>query len=136
MRSSTFILVCLLLLSCEQVTTEKITQTWDDGSPRTIMVYNEDGSELIKQIVYYNNGNLNIEGEFNEGERHGTWTSYYVAGSLWTINNYENGVLEGEYLMYNENGTLRIQGFYSEGEESGHWDFHDDDGEFLESRDF
>jgi uncharacterized protein len=86
---------------------------------------------------YYQDGNLEQEGEFdNRGLHIGQWTWYYPNGNTWKIENYENGLLEGEYVEYDILGKIIAKGNYFDGEETGKWFWEigdvREDGYFVE----
>ena len=41
-----------------------------------------------RRIVYHNNGNVEIIGNYKNGEREGEWKDYYENGKLAIISNY------------------------------------------------
>jgi hypothetical protein len=75
-------------------------------------------------------------GFFRFGKRHGTWTSFYPTGEVWTINQYDNGVLEGESKVYYPMGSsktekLNYEGSYKKGQRTGTWKFYDERGKLI-----
>lgn len=95
-----------------------------------------------KHISYYDNGNLELVGEFdNDGKPIGEWKSYYDDGTLerieifeknkvfiksyWKNGNLaeiyssEDGYITGEYIMYYDNGNLWSTKNYEKGLHKG-----------------
>lgn len=136
MRFTLILSMMILLTSCEEVVVEKVVQTYTDGSPKVVNIYNEDESIQIGYRSHHENGNVSMEGGFLDGERHGQWNSYFSDGGLWTVNNYDQGEFHGDYLMYNQNGSVRIRGHYVHGVQSGHWTVTDEDGNLVREDDF
>ena len=57
-----------------------------------------------RRIVYHNNGNVEIIGNYKNGEREGEWKDYYENGSLWKIGNYKN-----EKKKENGNSIMKME---------------------------
>jgi antitoxin component YwqK of YwqJK toxin-antitoxin module len=127
----------MVLLSCgDDKGVRKVTQVYPGGAAKSVVIFNLDETERLYQYVYYEDGKLKTEGSYSQDVRHGTWKSYYHSGELWTVNNYDLGILGGDYLMYNENRSLRIQGQYVNAEQKGVWTYNDDQGNLIETRDY
>lgn len=128
--------LAIMLTSCEEIVVEKIAQAYKDGTPKVINIFNEDETQKIGYRAYHENGNVSMEGDFLDDKKHGQWRSYFFAGGLWTVNNYDRGEFHGDYLMYNQNGTIRISGHYIQGAQSGKWVVTDEDGNIIREDDF
>ena len=64
-----------------------------------------------REIVYHNNGNVLLIGNYKNGKREGKWKVYHENGKLRTIENYKNGKLELEIIKMEsqkENGKSII----------------------------
>lgn len=62
---------------------------------------------------YYPAGNIRSTGNYNSnGERQGRWQFYFFDNTLKAVENYNNGLLEGETLFYYENGNLSARANY------------------------
>lgn len=91
-------------------------------------------SEFIEK---YPNGKLKTEGHFDEnGERQGTWYSYYESGIKWSQSEYKAGLKEGATAVYYPNGNIRYKGQYKNDQKIGHWEFFDENGQPTQSQDF
>lgn len=55
---------------------------------------------------YYPNGDVFVEGEYLEDQRHGTWKWYHTNGKLRTVYTYMQGNLQGTTRRFHENGEL------------------------------
>jgi antitoxin component YwqK of YwqJK toxin-antitoxin module len=66
-----------------------------------------------KYELYYNNGELQEKGEYENDEKHGKWRTYYEDGSLKTKEEYEFGVKTGTYKFYDNKGVLRVNENYT-----------------------
>jgi antitoxin component YwqK of YwqJK toxin-antitoxin module/Tfp pilus assembly protein PilF len=62
---------------------------------------------------FYKNGNLEVEGKYNDkGEKDGLWKYYYESGELREEANYKDGKLNGAYTKYETNGSKAITANY------------------------
>lgn len=66
-------------------------------------------------IEYYENGDVRIKCNYENGDKHGQYIEYYVGGDIMNESNYKNNKLEGEEISFNENGTLRCLYNYKNG---------------------
>ena len=74
-----------------------------------------------REIFYHNNGNVEIIGNYKNGELEGEWKSYHENGELKAIVNIKNGKAEGEWKSYRKNGKLEGIGNYKNGKPEGEW---------------
>lgn len=64
---------------------------------------------------YYENGNLSVEGTYNDGLQHGIFKDYYKNGKLRVSNAYLHGKLNGYDISYSEDGKVEYKTKYSNG---------------------
>ena len=60
--------------------------------------------------------------------KHGLFRSFYENGQLQSEGQYQHGAEEGLWRDFHENGQLAAEGSYHQGEEMGEWRFWNDDG--------
>ena len=77
-----------------------------------------------------------MRGKFKNNKRHGRWESFFMNGKPNSVNNYNEGVYEGEYLIYNKDGNLVLKGYYKNGLKYGTWTTFDDDGKVADIKKF
>ena len=65
-----------------------------------------------------------LKGEFDNGEKHGTWEYTYATGDKEKISNYNKGVLDGDYQYFYDNGQVNVEGEYKAGQKSGKWTWY------------
>ncbi len=131
---NTFIL-CLsfLLFGCEESLTEKSVNLYPNGNVELKQFLNEKGG-VKKEIHFFENGKTQIEGGYDKlGKRHGTWTSYYEDGAVWSYGKYKNGIQEGENKVYYPNGQVRYGGKWKNDKQMGDWVFYDESGAIIKS---
>ena len=141
-----------------------------DNQIYRIRLYNESGiffkedtyknfSQNGYRIIYYSNGNIKEEYEFNHlNEKSGKFVSYYINGGLQSDLEYLNGVLVGtcswyypsgnlirikDYLFktvyqieYYENGAKKSEGTLEDNKPVGRWISYDKNGDISSEEDY
>lgn len=138
--------ISFLFSSCTQKPTEKVDEDlvseietiWDNGNPKTVKFYKEDSMSkvLVQEKQYYPEGQLKMEGRFQNKLREGEWKSWYEDGTLWSIGTFKAGKRHGKGIVYHPNGTKSIEGTYEEGRRIGVWKSWDESGNLLSEQRF
>ncbi len=131
-------IVVFLYSSCKKETQWLISEVYSNGQAKIEQEYYLEGNDtvFIYQRILSVNGNLQIEGVLENGERHGMWKSYYPNGNVWSKTGFINGKSEGETITFYPNGQIRYTGFYSEGEKDGEWQWYDSTGVVMKNASF
>ena len=81
------------------------------------------GNKLYNGILisYFDNGDINFEGNITDGKKHGLMKGYYNNNQIGYEVNYKNGIKHGKHTMYYENGNLSEEGNFIDGKEEGLW---------------
>jgi antitoxin component YwqK of YwqJK toxin-antitoxin module len=58
---------------------------------------------------------------YEEGKKDGEWLSFHENGEVSERKLYEEGTLEGLYESFHPNGESNLRGFYKGGEKEGEW---------------
>ncbi|MBN2668172.1 MAG: hypothetical protein JXR60_02985 [Bacteroidales bacterium] len=121
------------------------------------ILYNEEGVAIGKGILnqdhqkdghwqfFYNNGDLQAEGDYKKNLRTKEWKFYREEGGLEQVGHYKSGLYSGEWILYysdnqifikenykkskldglfeqfNEDGSLFVKGSYTEDLKDGDW---------------
>ena len=82
-----------------------------------------NGKRIGKWHFYFPNGELEQVGTFNNnGEYDGEWIWYHPNGEQHIVQNYLNGLEDGNFREFLDDGkTLIAEGDYIEGERHGNW---------------
>lgn len=140
-----FILIIVSLHSCKSETksekkvdsakenkTENTTPTQNGLSINPSYVIND----TLKNGFYtekYANGQVKVEGNKFNGNRIGTWFTFYENGFPWSEGNYnDQGIRHGRTASYYENGQKRYEGNYENGEKKGKWQYWDEQGNLAQ----
>ena len=133
-----FVLTALVLVSCNNRSEIKIVEeTWPSGNEKTVRFYKEkkNTKEVVREIIYYENGQKEREGSFKNGQRHGYWTYWYDNGNVWSEGDFKNGESHGVRKVYHPNGKLYYEGRFENGKATGMWKFFDEEGRFIKEED-
>lgn len=132
------IVLCLLIFSACRFENKVIEETYPDGSPKRVCIYIGKGEsrELIKEINFYPNKQMQMEGEYKNNQRDGKWTYWHENGKIWSEGTFKNGKSDGKRTTYFDNGKIRYTGFYKEDIRAGKWSFYDENGRLLQEVDY
>ncbi len=133
-QALTIILAAAFLLTgCKEKLLKEVTTKWPDGSPNKVSYYRVTGDkkEKVKEINYYQNGKLLMEGEFAGGKKDGAWTSWFENGKKQSEGFFKNDLRNGKAIVWRENGFKFYEGTYSLGKLHGTWITYDTDGSRL-----
>lgn len=72
----------------------------------------KNGLQNGSQKTYNNDGKLELELGFKNGENHGVWHYYFDSGKEAKIENWTEGLKNGEFKQLDENGIILSQEFY------------------------
>lgn len=132
-----FIPVILWFLSCTSEPLKVVEDTWPNGQEKTVKFYsNNSKKELLKEVLYYEDGTKREEGKYKNGERTGLWTYWYPNGNKWSQGIYENGIENGLKTTWHENGQKYYEGKLKNGNRVGVWKFWDKNGKLLKQIDY
>ncbi len=68
------------------------------------------------------------EGEYQDGERNGTWTWYHANGKKSFEGEFQAGIPVGKHRYWYESGQLNQVGSYEGGEMNGKWNYYEPNG--------
>jgi len=72
-----------------------------------------------KQLVYYKNGKIKEDCNYDDNKLEGKYLNYYESGKIHEERNYVHHKLDGKCLKYYENGKIENEIDYSRGEYNG-----------------
>jgi antitoxin component YwqK of YwqJK toxin-antitoxin module len=85
--------------------TKHVVRKHDNGKPYVVIFTKGPENVKVKEQLYFENGQLDYEGEYKRGQEHGDWTYYWPNGNLKSEEFYERGLEEGTMYDYNEDGA-------------------------------
>ena len=86
--------------------------------------------------VYFENGKLQEQRSYFEGQKHGIWYTYNEAGAKIAEANYRHNKKDGIWRIWDENGTIRYEMYYSNGEKTGTWRIWDENEKLTGERNY
>ncbi len=97
---------------------------------RTLTRYSDDSFKNEGPYKeYYPNGQIFVEGMYQEGLKTGDWKFFHVNGNEAKVVSYENGVPQGAIELHRADGTLQAKREFAEGKRTGAWITYDETGE-------
>ena len=127
--------MALALVSCNAQLEEKVTASFPNGQPQIVQMLNKSG-ECVKEIEYYETGQVKMEGAKKNGRREGEWKAYIPDGRLQIHGFFKDNLRTGEATVWRENGNLYSEGFYNEGKHCGKWKWYDEQGNLIKEVDY
>ena len=97
---------------------------WHNKTPRTVNLRN--GS----RFVWYEDGNLEESGHYIGGKKEGEFVYGRPNGSLFSVENYKNDVLDGKFRTFDSENRVESDGEYLNGQREGTWTFYERNGDF------
>jgi hypothetical protein len=78
--------------------------------------------------TYYVNGQRSQEAQYVDGKRSGTSTSFRADGTILSVQNWAEGLLDGEMLGFSPVGKVRDRYHFRAGKPAGTWTTYHEDG--------
>jgi len=101
------LLSLFLLVSCSS-TEEIVASTHSNGKPAVVVYLQGKGpdAQKVKEKVYYENGQLEYIGRYQNDVEHGEWLYYYEDGTLKYKQQWANGLEDGIHYDYAPDGQV------------------------------
>jgi antitoxin component YwqK of YwqJK toxin-antitoxin module len=95
---------------------KNVIQSYENGKDMAVVFFVKDDPEanIVKEIHYYENGNIQVEGTLKNKQRHGVWIFYHDNGNIWSKGEFDNGKSIGCFEIYKPNGELKIKSYYED----------------------
>lgn len=78
----------------------------------------------------------NCKGEIVQGKKNGNWKCYYNDGKIQMEGDYMLDQKQGVWKIYHTNGQLAALGKYQNSIEKGKWIFYDEEGKVIHENDY
>lgn len=111
-----------------------------------ILQYFKDGTTIAAQgqvragkksgiwTYFYNNGEIQGVGRYDDDVIAGPWKWYRKTGQLMQTGSFSAGKKTGTWTRYYPNGEMMDEGRYEADERVGTWHYYDRDGNLSKSR--
>ena len=130
-----FLAILMTLVSCSAQLTKKEEVKYHNGQPQLVRYYDKH-NQCVKEVEYYETGQVKMEGGMKNGKMEGEWTAYFPDGRVQSHGFFEDGKRTGAATVYFNNGNLMSEGFYTAGKHSGHWKWYDEQGNLVREVDY
>ncbi|MDR3095230.1 MAG: hypothetical protein LBU62_11420 [Bacteroidales bacterium] len=106
------LLFVIIFASCTGTVRERY-EYYPSGKVKNIVRYT-DPQDTTKITVehYFENGQLQVNTHFEDGERNGLYQEYLEDGTLFHLGNFKKGMMHGCFYEYAEDGRLETEDFY------------------------
>lgn len=107
MRIMILVLFSGYLLGCKQEV-EKVVESYPDGKPKIIFMY-DDGKDTLnyQKKVLYNSGKMAYLGQITNGKKNGVWVWWYENGNKKDRCKYDGGRYIDTVYHWYEDGQLK-----------------------------
>ena len=133
MNNSIYVLIAslFLLISCqsgvdvdnginytEYINQQNLSKTVIDKFPsgqEKSIIFIDESSEMVtpvKEVHFFENGSVQVEGTLKNKKRHGIWTFYHKNGKKWSEGQFDMGKSVGVFNIYDEKGLMKIKSYY------------------------
>ncbi len=85
---------------------------------------------------YYENGNLEVQGQMDHNKNIGKWQYYYMTGELESEGNFVDNNPEGKWTLYFPSGKIMEEGIFTNGKRVGLWKQFDEQGNLIMDKEF
>jgi len=138
MKKYIYLIALIMIVAACNKAKKVVVETYAGGAPKVEKYYVGEGAskEMVKEIRYYSNKQVQMEGEYKDSLRDGDWVYYYENGNKWSEGSFLKGLDDGKRTTYYENGGKRYVGHYKEGKRVGIWTFFDESGKALKEIDY
>lgn len=72
-------------------------------------------------ITWFNNGQVERKGVFDQGKRKGLWVTWYDNGQKRSSGHYKNGLKEGTWTVWYQSGNRMQKGYFQADRREGVW---------------
>jgi len=107
-------LIAMLLFQDPQLQ-RQVMRKHQNGKPYVVLYFKSTTQELVKEEVFFANGNPQWMGSYKNDLEDGTWKYFYENGRLKSEQHYTKGKEDGTFTDYDESGKMVKQGIYSSG---------------------
>lgn len=84
----------------------------------------------------YEDGSYKRTGELKNGLNHGLWTWYFPNGQVQMKGNFEMGQREGVWQTFDSLGNLRVESYYIDNKLNGKMLVFSEDGDTVSAKEF
>jgi antitoxin component YwqK of YwqJK toxin-antitoxin module len=114
---------------------EKKDSLWqffsDAMNAKTSEEFYKDGLLHGTRKIFYPSGPVAEIKHYVNGVEEGLWEKFFEDGKLQLRGNYHKGEKHGSFLVYSPDGTMLIKGQFKTGHQDGEWSYFDSQGKAV-----
>lgn len=95
-----------------------------------------DGKKYGKFKTFFENGQLEMEGQIKDDLNEGKWIYYYRSGNIESEGMFKDDLPDGTWKWFYENGKIKEEGTFIKGMREGRWVIYDIDGKISQEKFF
>jgi antitoxin component YwqK of YwqJK toxin-antitoxin module len=115
-----------------------IEKTPDNFWSVQLAEYGSEGNDLRHgpSKVWYENGQLQVEGVYRQDKRSGPFAYWYANGQISAMGTFTDDQPDNEWVWWHENGQKSAIGNYDNGAQIGEWRWWQESGKLAEKKVF
>ena len=93
---------------------KSVIEIYPSGQEKAI-IFNIEGNPdgfPVKEVHFFENGKIQVEGTLKNKLRHGIWTFYHPNGLVWSTGEFNMGKSVGIFKIYDEKGQIKVKSYY------------------------
>jgi len=120
---------------------KKEEQIFENNTSKVMKFWTQEGTLSVKDgngkyYLFFENGRVQLEGNYQDGLREGEWRSFYENADDLEKNIYKHGKLNGLYEAWYENGVLQVSGNFINDKREGEWIWYSENGNITSIANF
>ena len=91
-----------------------VVDRYPEGQEKAVVYKLEESSNQIpvKEVHFFENGNIQVEGTLKNANRHGIWTFYHENGKVWSNGEFAKGKSVGLFQIFATEGQIKFKYYY------------------------
>jgi antitoxin component YwqK of YwqJK toxin-antitoxin module len=111
------------------------TEYWPNKNVKLVQNISNGLEDGISELNF-ENGKLQEQRSYQDGQKHGIWYTYNESGVKIAEANYRHNKKDGIWRIWDESGKIRYEMYYSNGEKTGTWRIWDEMGNLTNERNY
>lgn len=95
--------------------TKQVMRKHPNGKPYVVLYFSSSTKEMVKEEVFFSNGNLQWTGTYKNEVENGLWRYFYENGKIKSEQHYVNGKEDGVCTDFDAQGKKVKESHYSRG---------------------
>jgi antitoxin component YwqK of YwqJK toxin-antitoxin module len=109
------IFISFFLSGSQSDVTKQVMRKHSNGKPYVVLYFSNSTKEMVKEEVFFANGNLQWTGTYKNEVENGVWKYFHENGTLKSEQQYVNGKEDGICTDYDSSGKKIKESHYTKG---------------------